>query len=160
MLVPACPRCRIPLRTGFFRDRADAGTAGWTGRFHRCDRCAGALVGIGVLRQHVAAEPMRRLWAFVDGPTPRTCPLCSLPMRAARPTDAVEIDVCRTCHVVWFDREELGHLPRRPPTPRAPAIPADRVGGVRGGSRGDSGWSAWLLVEALSDLAEIVAWLW
>jgi len=129
----ACPRCGHRLKVVTYR-RAAA---------YRCPRCAGHAVTYPVIREAMHRERWQRLWRkVVAGETPSAlkCPGCGRPMGEIR-TEALVIDTCRPCAILWFDAGELEALPAAP-APRAPAAPV-RV--VQEEERGPPG-NPWHLV--------------
>lgn len=109
-----CPRCRKPLE-----GRRDS-----NGVQYVCSACAGRSVGIGVLRQTAPKDAIDQLWQLTASHSrlsAMACPACRLPMLAAPlPAEAapLEVDVCRRCHLVWFDpgeRDAMGSLPSAAP---------------------------------------------
>jgi Zn-finger nucleic acid-binding protein len=85
-----CPECGAKLDKYEDRDK-------W-----RCPACNGALVGTSELELEAAATAE---------PTfpPRACPQCQRAMFGFAVAD-LTLDRCATCHLVWFDRGELGRL--------------------------------------------------
>jgi membrane associated rhomboid family serine protease len=80
-----------------------------------CDGCKGALADVRSLRTSVPRPRMVAIEAAIRGGPfgRRKCPHCELPMTRARVTagdDAVEVDGCDPCAVVWFDHGELRRL--------------------------------------------------
>lgn len=104
--------------------------------FRRCDQCLGLLaapstVAVAASYYHAGHYLMseghgrhhcRNCEAIFDQVRER-CRVCSKPqaigcVRCLMPMEMLEVagvalDVCRTCHMVWFDRGELGLLTRR-----------------------------------------------
>ena len=86
--------------------------------FWTCPSCAGRLVGMGPLRKELPRPVLNAIWAKVrdeQGVERRTCPCCSHKMREVYPEHTPRLpalDVCRLCHVVWFDPQEFEILPR------------------------------------------------
>jgi hypothetical protein len=93
-----CPTCRSGLT------RLD----GAHGYFWRCDTCRGRAATMTVLRQALDRSQVNDMWHGAKDPAEPGfgCPACSQPM-ATTPVDAeaevVRVDVCRSCHLVWFD---------------------------------------------------------
>lgn len=101
-----CPDCRTalkPLSRG--------------GKFYYvCTNCSGQAVTLSVIKALGGAEFVSELSTLakpVASARKRGCPECSQPMAALETPgeDAVLIDACRHCAVLWFDRGELEHLP-------------------------------------------------
>ena len=84
-----------------------------------------------VLRRMVAPNAMKELWrrtweARDTEVAGAACPSCrSLMVNVAVGVDddggAVELDVCRACHLVWFDPNEQEQLPAAPAPPPSPS---------------------------------------
>lgn len=115
--VEVCPRCGIGL----------VPVADPVG--YRCERCGGHAFALGQLRRVVDGDAVNALWQAaragdaVDGDG---CPSCRRSMATVRTHD-VDLDVCGTCQIVWFDAGETHRLPPRPPEP-PPAPEDDTVG--------------------------------
>lgn len=120
-----CPIDRSSLR----RNKVGSGFA-WT-----CDLCAGRAVWMPVLRRELTAEAARTLWntalqSKVDGVQ---CPSCrratvrvGIDIEDDEPAPGrLALDVCRACHCVWFDADELERLPKSPPRTPPPSAPRD-----------------------------------
>jgi membrane associated rhomboid family serine protease len=82
-----------------------------------CRRCGGRAAGIGLLAKTPVRDYVTRVWAVARLRTDaggRLCPVCqggmvevpSLPDYAS-PT----LDVCRRCHLLWFDPREFEQVP-------------------------------------------------
>lgn len=102
-----CPHCQATLS----RVEGPHGVS-WS-----CARCGGCAVGVGLLRKTPVRDYVSRVWAVARLRTNaggRLCPVCSGPM-AAVPSlpDYVSptLDVCRRCHIIWFDPSEFEQLP-------------------------------------------------
>lgn len=101
-----CPACC----TNLVREDHDV-TITW-----RCTECDGSAVTMPVLRQYIPAESVATLRAQLRDtsvPSSRRCPACGDPMRmfdARREATTIELDACRICHLVWFDRSELARM--------------------------------------------------
>ena len=120
-----CPHDHRPL----VRFQADKGVS-W-----RCPTCGGVFATLPFLRKILVAPTINELWQESQtGKAQKTtidCPSCGHPLlRLKAGTDAAapELDVCRTCQAVWFDRQELDALPPRPqeqPTAIASPMPQE-----------------------------------
>ena len=113
-----CPRCELPLK-----EVRTSGSVFWA-----CDNCGGRAATIELLRNRFTPESINPLWLHAMRGEWRSgvpCPSCRHPMIDVALSDRAEInvDVCRRCHLVWFDTHEGDMLlPRRPQTP-APELP-------------------------------------
>ena len=109
-----CPECREPLRAL----RKPAGV------YYSCSACGGRAVGMSVVRKSVVKPALDAVWQAAgqgwENPA-RPCPACRRPLRVAR-HDALELDICRRCHLLWFDAGERERMPARPDAPVAPAL--------------------------------------
>lgn len=78
-----------------------------------CTSCGGRAAGVGVLRKTVDAKLVADLWTRArDGVTltGRPCPVCAQAMGVVSLDGngtGPSVDVCRTCHFVWFDPQEF-----------------------------------------------------
>jgi Zn-finger nucleic acid-binding protein len=97
-----CPKCTQPLE----RRPED--------HFKNIYTCAvghGLAIGFVAFKQDFESGPFTRLWvqARID-PTPTSCPGCRNPMRRSEMgvgQNQVTLDLCKVCHLVWFDPGEL-----------------------------------------------------
>jgi len=92
-------------------------------------------VTIPVLRKLVAKDYVNRLWnAAADAAKGHcTCPMCNNAMATVQQLTAgqggegaIEIDVCRPCHAVWFDTHEIDAVTSGAPAPPPPSAKAGR----------------------------------
>lgn len=114
----ACPVDGVAMD----RVQSDAGLI-WV-----CGTCAGRAATVGILRKIRSKEAVAELWmtakrAPVKGDRP--CPSCRRGMNVVGidgdDGQHLELDLCLSCHVVFFD---VGELDRTPATP-APAAPEE-----------------------------------
>lgn len=121
MLV--CPHCQERLE----------GRHNEYGLYYACARCAGRAVGLGVLRRTMLKPAVNRMWQAAGDaarPTSARCPACRKAMLYAPVeggAERVEVDVCRRCHLVWFDVGEHERLPAPPPAPAETLSPHART---------------------------------
>lgn len=105
-----CPKCDRPLTT----------VKGAPGVFWRCPSCEGRSATISLLRRNVPPEVINELWQSAkSGTLPRKlkCPACGNRMTevpASTGHGRQFLDVCTTCHFVWFDYSEYAALPSLP----------------------------------------------
>jgi Zn-finger nucleic acid-binding protein len=116
MLCPSCRRQLDETRFAF-------------GRFWRCETCGGRAITVELLRRTFTAESINPLWLHAiasEGQMGRPCPQCARQMLKVSFSDpgSMQIDVCRFCHLVWFDRGEVENLTPRPIKPEAAPLPA------------------------------------
>lgn len=80
---------------------------------------------IPVLRKVVAKDYVNRLWNAADGGAKGncSCPMCNNAMAIVQQLTpgegggAIEVDVCRPCHAVWFDTHEFEPVLAGAPAP-------------------------------------------
>lgn len=100
-----CPKCRTPLQSVRMAH----------GVFWRCENCAGRALGINLLRRTFVRDAINSVWRRAiksEGQISRACPSCLNAMIEVAATNQPEprVDVCRLCHFVWFDAEEISHF--------------------------------------------------
>jgi membrane associated rhomboid family serine protease len=90
-----------------------------------CSSCGGRAVSVSLLRRTVSHELVKEIWrlAMTDPSVSNyACPHCRRQMdRVTLELDRrpLELDLCRRCEFVWFDRGEYEALPPPEPKPRA-----------------------------------------
>ena len=92
---------------------------------YACPACGGVSGNLALLRQSWQPEFANTLWRAVRDAHPTDhggalpCPSCRKRMHVAALQAAeggeVQLDVCRTCQLVWLDAGEAERLPRRAP---------------------------------------------
>lgn len=107
----SCPKCDQPLTK----------TTTNHGVFWRCPSCAGTAIGLQALRRTFVREQINAVWRRAreeQGSPAAACPSCRNQMIEVAATDAPEprIEICRLCHFLWFDADELAGLKPLPPT--------------------------------------------
>jgi hypothetical protein len=109
-----CPGCGDPMVVG-------VGTAGG-GRQYRCDGCGSTVAGIAVFHHVLGDAVANAVWSG-DEPdpgevSPVVCGFCFASMHL-RQTTVGRAAICRTCQVMWLDREAMEASSRdAPPRPR------------------------------------------
>lgn len=118
-----CPTCRCRLLHA----------KGPAGVFYVCPRCGGRAVGIAVIRRGVGRDCVKDLWLQSQAarlPAGKKCPVCQRWMRGVTVTAGqrpLQLDLCRSCQVVWFDPSEFEQLPTAPmPAPAEELSPRAR----------------------------------
>ncbi|MBA2432843.1 MAG: zf-TFIIB domain-containing protein, partial [Chthoniobacterales bacterium] len=97
------------------------------GVFWSCAECGGKALGMDVLRRTFARDQINAVWrrAVAGTGAPGTaCPSCRnamIEVSASHDPEPLRIDVCRLCHFLWFDAEELARFTPLPPKP-APVV--------------------------------------
>lgn len=105
-----CPTCKTALSLR----RVAAGPL-W-----RCEECWGIAVNLAVLRRYLASDTVKKLWRTAvtkSRPAEKPCPSCEQAMREFTTTGEgrrVCLDLCKTCQLMWFDKNELALFPRAP----------------------------------------------
>ncbi|MFV0416293.1 MAG: rhomboid family intramembrane serine protease [Chthoniobacterales bacterium] len=101
----------------------------------RCASCEGRAVSLAVARRIIDPSAVNHLWQAARGiekpsATACECPLCRNALReiavvGEKEHESIRIDVCTSCHSLWFDTHELGQLGKLapPPAPKKEAAP-------------------------------------
>lgn len=107
-----CPRCYTSL----------AQINGKIGTVYDCAKCQGAAIGLPVLRRALVPSAITEIWSKTFSEESRVnlkCPSCRRLMvevtLEGTSTQPLELDVCRGCHFLWFDPNELEQIPEKPP---------------------------------------------
>ena len=100
-----CPRCSSNLQKK---------PLPMSGVSQFCPSCHGCLVSLAVVRQYGDGSVVTRLWAEALANPRRgvACPSCRKPMHEVLLAN-IELDLCKSCQALWFDRDEFTHLPAR-----------------------------------------------
>jgi len=73
---------------------------------------------MAVLRKYLKNDAVKKIWctAIVEStPSDRGCPSCGHALRefeAGRDNRRINLDLCKTCQLIWFDKNELEAFPR------------------------------------------------
>jgi Zn-finger nucleic acid-binding protein len=111
MMEFSCPSCNIDLQAQEVDDI----------RLWKCASCRGFAISLPIVRKELETETFKNIWKkltlgeFESG---RPCPGCRHPLKvveADAEDGAILIDVCRTCHILWFDDKEFSDLPKSAP---------------------------------------------
>src|SRR3954447_20718513 len=110
-----CPRCRTRLE----HVRTSKGV------FWSCQICNGRAISVELLRRIFTEKSINPLWLHAirgSGATGGLCPVCKKAMLEVNLSDGatVRVDVCQSCHFVWFDSGETETLVPQPIVPPAP----------------------------------------
>jgi len=118
-----CPKCETSLNP----------TVTAEDMFWKCETCSGGAVNVAVLRKYLGAKVVREFWykATSDSvPSDRKCPSCGQMLNeftVGEYNRKVQLDLCKRCQLIWFDRNELEMFPGaekvRPDTKRYVATP-------------------------------------
>lgn len=108
--LPRCPNCRDPL------EPQNLGI----GVSYLCDKCGGAAIGIGALKNRNALKSfVDRIWQKARRRSRygrKLCPFCQEVMVEVKEDidgGTLELDICNKCMMVWFDRGEQDKFPRK-----------------------------------------------
>jgi len=103
-----CPKCKTSLiPTGIAE-----------GLIWKCEACSGIAANVSVLREHLKDGTVKKLWLeaiTASTPSERKCPSCVNMLRefiVSRDNRQICLDLCKTCQLMWFDRNELEAFPR------------------------------------------------
>ena len=105
MICPKCKTTLSPMRVA-------------EGSLWKCEACSGTAINLAVLRRHLKSDTVRELWrtAMTESWTSnRRCPSCGNALRefaASRDNRRISLDLCKTCQLIWFDKNELEAFPR------------------------------------------------
>lgn len=112
-----CPHCQLELEKKFYHGFVS----------YRCPECGGHLMTISGLRNLSADKPfVNLLWktaCYGYSEQGAVCGNCSGTMRKVTlPLErvALELDVCRSCQIIWFDPAELERIPLPQPKEELP----------------------------------------
>lgn len=76
------------------------------GFLYRCSSCQSFAASVPLLRKTLPGNLVNRLWTQAGQPATRSgrsCPLCEKAMAAQTSHQGQNLEVCRTCRIVWFD---------------------------------------------------------
>lgn len=105
-----CPTCKTSL----------SGTKIAAGILWTCQTCSGAAVNSAVLRKYLRNETVNELWRTAmtqSTPSRRACPSCKRALRVFatnRDGRQISLDLCKSCQLMWFDKNELEAFPKAP----------------------------------------------
>jgi len=103
-----CPKCKTSLSP----------TRVAEGSLWKCEACAGVAANVAVLREHLKDDTVRKLWLeaiTASTQSDRKCPCCVKMLKeftVSRDNQQIHLDLCRTCQLMWFDKDELEAFPR------------------------------------------------
>ena len=90
------------------------------GLMWKCDVCSGIAANVSVLRQYLKGDTVQKLWLeaiTASTPSNRKCPSCTSMLKeftVSRGGRQIHLDLCRTCQLMWLDKNELEAFPRAP----------------------------------------------
>ena len=101
-----CPECQIDLQM----DKSLKGVL-W-----QCTQCSGVAANLAVLRKLLGPDVALNFWreAMSSTPANRPCPSCHQTLHAFKcdvDHNAIELDLCKRCQILWFDKGELEAFP-------------------------------------------------
>ena len=88
------------------------------GSLWKCKVCSGVAANVAVLRKYLQDDTVRRLWLeaiTASTLSNRKCPCCVNMLKeftVSRDNRQIHLDLCRTCQLMWFDKNELEAFPR------------------------------------------------
>ena len=107
----SCPTCNVSLLAQTLEDI----------RLWKCAKCGGFAISLPVVRKGLNTDTFKKIWQKISSgktETGRPCPGCKNSLNvveAGGKGGAIMIDVCRTCHLLWFDDKEFSDLPKAVP---------------------------------------------
>ena len=84
----------------------------------QCESCQAVTANLAVLRRHLRKDVVKGFWRRAIAAarsTDKRCPSCRKPLRGftvQRSGQNINLDVCRRCQLVWFDKGELDAFPK------------------------------------------------
>jgi len=122
-------------------------------------------VNVAVLRKCLSVKIVREFWLKATNesePSNRKCPSCEQVLKAftvGQYNRKVQLDLCKQCQLIWFDRNELQMFPEaedvRPDTNKYVAIPKAGIETPFVYENETVGGIAYLCLEAL---CETIRW--
>jgi len=106
-----CPTCNVSLQAQKLEGI----------RLWKCASCGGFAISLPLVRKGLNAKTFRKIWQKLSSgetETGRPCPGCKKALsvvEADGQDGSIMIDVCRTCHILWFDDKEFSDLPKAVP---------------------------------------------
>ena len=88
------------------------------GLLWKCQLCSGVAANMAVLRRHLKDDTVKRLWLeaiTASAPSSRKCPGCAnmlMEFSVNKDDHLVHLDLCKTCQLIWFDKDELDAFPK------------------------------------------------
>ena len=107
----SCPICNVLLEA-----QKPEGIRLW-----KCASCRGFAISLPIVRKGINKKTFKEIWHKLSSgktETGRPCPGCKKPLSVVEADGqggVVMIDVCRTCHIIWFDDNEFSELPKVQP---------------------------------------------
>ena len=107
-MIMICPKCKTTLSP----------TRVAEGSLWKCEACSGVAANVAVLRKYLKDDTVRKLWLeaiTASTPSNRKCPSCVKILKeftVSRDNRQIHLDLCRTCQLMWFDKNELQAFPR------------------------------------------------
>ncbi len=84
----------------------------------QCTFCQGAMANLAVLRRYLRSDVVQSFWRkaiTASAAADKKCPSCRQPLRefaVMQNEQTIILDMCRRCHLVWFDKGELDAFPK------------------------------------------------
>ena len=104
----SCPICNVLLEA-----QKPEGIRLW-----KCASCRGFAISLPIVRKGINKKTFKEIWQKLSSgetETGRPCPGCKKPLSVVEADGqggVIKIDVCRTCHIIWFDDKEFSDLPK------------------------------------------------
>ena len=118
----SCPTCNVLLQAQKLEGI----------RLWKCATCGGFAISLPIVRKGLNSKTFKKIWQKISsGETEagRPCPGCKKPLsvvEADGQAGSIMIDVCRTCHILWFDDNEYSDLPKVMPQIVSKDVPIAR----------------------------------
>jgi Zn-finger nucleic acid-binding protein len=108
MDILICPICEVSLSPIHVQH----------GNIWQCPTCNGVMANIAVLRRYLGGSLVQSFWRKAiagSAPAERKCPSCRQSLSAfeiQKDGQTIVLDICRRCHLLWFDKGELDAFPK------------------------------------------------
>lgn len=106
-----CPTCKVSLQAQKSKDI----------RLWKCASCGGFAISLPIVRKELDTRTFKKIWQKLsagEAEMGRPCPGCKNPLNVVEAQGqggVIMIDICRSCHILWFDDNEFSDLPKVAP---------------------------------------------
>ncbi|MDH4020802.1 MAG: zf-TFIIB domain-containing protein [Xanthomonadales bacterium] len=107
----SCPTCNVSLQAQK-QERI---------RLWKCASCGGFAISLPIVRKELNTGTFKKIWQKLssgEAETGRPCPGCKNRLNVVEADGqggVIMIDICRSCHILWFDDKEYSDLTKVTP---------------------------------------------